>query len=42
MIIDILNELDEVSGSNNCIRFFTANNEKIINEHDALINRMSA
>jgi energy-coupling factor transporter ATP-binding protein EcfA2 len=39
---DILNELDGISTSNNCIRFFTANNEKIIYEHDALINRMSS
>ena len=39
---DILNELDGISSSNNCIRFFTANNEKIIFEHEALINRMSS
>jgi predicted AAA+ superfamily ATPase len=39
---DILNELDGISTSNNCIRFFTANNEKIIFEQEALINRMSS
>lgn len=38
---EILNELDGISNSNNCIRFFTANNEDIIYKHDALINRMS-
>jgi hypothetical protein len=41
LMSDILNELDGISTSNNCIRFFTANNEKIIFEHEALINRMS-
>ena len=38
---DILNELDGICTSNNCIRFFTANNEKVIFQHDALINRMT-
>ena len=38
---EILNELDGISNTNNCIRFFTANNEEIIYKHDALINRMS-
>lgn len=38
---EILNELDGISSTNYCIRFFTANNEQIIFKHDALINRMS-
>lgn len=39
---DILNELDGIESSNNCIRFFTANDEEVIYKFDALVNRMNS
>lgn len=39
---DILNCLDGIESSNNCIRFFTANNTEVIQNFDALVNRLNA
>jgi hypothetical protein len=39
---DILNELDGIESTDNCIRFFTCNDIDEIYKHDALINRINS